>query len=89
MNPSHQKNFTPELNVMDNEASKAVKNYIISKNEAYQLVDPHKKRVNAAERATRTFKDHFTAGLSLVHNKFLLFLWDEVLPQDTPTLNVL
>jgi hypothetical protein len=31
----------------------------------YQLVPPHIHRRNAAERAIRTFKNHFIAGLSI------------------------
>ena len=74
---------------MDNEASKAVKNYIVSTDAKYQLVEPHNKRVNAAEKAIQTFKDHFISGLSSVHSKFPLFLWDELLPQACLTLNLL
>ena len=41
----------PTLNVTDNEASKAVQNYIRSKDVDWQLVEPNNHRVNAAERA--------------------------------------
>ena len=46
----------PKLNIMDNEASKAVQNYIKRQNVAWQLVEPHNHRVNTAERAIQTFK---------------------------------
>jgi hypothetical protein len=53
------------------------------------LVPPHCHRRNAAERAIRTFKEHFVAGLSSVHPTFLLHLWDRLLPQVEITLNLL
>jgi hypothetical protein len=45
----------PELNVMDNEASAAIKRNILATGARYQLVEPHNHRVNLAERAVRTF----------------------------------
>ena len=62
----------PTLNVTDNEASKAVKKYIQSKNVDWQLVEPDNHRVNAAERAIQTFKNHFLAGLATVDKTFPL-----------------
>jgi hypothetical protein len=50
---------------------------------------PHCHRRNAAERAIRTFKEHFVAGISSVDPKFLLNLWDRLLPQAEITLNLL
>jgi hypothetical protein len=55
----------------------------------YQLVLPHCHRRNAAERAIRTFKEHFVAGLSSVDLTFPLHLWDILLPQAEITLNLL
>jgi len=79
----------PQLNVMDNECSKAVKTYINSENINIQLVEPHDHRVNAAERAIQTFKHHFIAGLATVDIDFPIQLWDEFLPQAQMTLNML
>ena len=62
--------------------------YRVSTNATYQLVAPHNKRINAAEKAIRTFKDHFIVGLSSVHKKLPLFLRDELLPQARLTLNL-
>jgi hypothetical protein len=50
---------------------------------------PHCHRRNAAETAIRTFKEHFVAGLSSVHPKFPLYLWDRLLPRTEITLNLL
>jgi hypothetical protein len=53
------KGFKPKLQTLDNEASIALKNFFTVNNIAYQLVPPHCHRRNAAERAIRTFKEHF------------------------------
>jgi hypothetical protein len=55
----------------------------------YQLVPRHCHRRNAAERAIRTFKEHFVAGLSSVYPTFPLHLWDRLLPQEEITLNLI
>jgi hypothetical protein len=55
----------------------------------YQLVPPHVHWANAAERAIRTFKNHFIAGLSSTDKLFPLNLWDQLLPQAEITLNLL
>ena len=84
------RNFKPKLHVMDNECSKALQRYIThDKNTQIQFVPPNKHRVNAAERAIRTFKEHFIAGLATVDKMFPLQLWDELLEQAQDTLNML
>jgi hypothetical protein len=75
------KGFKPNLQTLDNEASAALKNFFTEHDIAYQLVPPHCNRHNAAERAIRTFKEHFVAGLSPVDPSFPLHLWDSLLPQ--------
>jgi hypothetical protein len=55
----------------------------------YQLVPPHCHRRNAAERAIRTFKEHFLAGLATVDPTFPMHLWYRLLPQAEITLNLL
>ena len=82
------RNCRPKLNIIDNEASTAVKSYITNSNVNYQLVERNNHRVNAAERAIRTFKNLFVAGQSSVHPKFPMYLWDELLPQAFITLNL-
>jgi hypothetical protein len=83
------KGFTPKLQTLDNEASTALKNLFTVKNIAYQLVPPHCHRRNAVERAIRTFKEHFVAGLSSVDPSLPMHLWDRLLPQAEITLNLL
>jgi hypothetical protein len=83
------KGFKPKLQTLDNEASVALKNLFTKHDIAYQLVPPHCHRRNAAERAIRTFKEHFVAGISSVDPSFPLQLWDRLLPQTEITLNLL
>jgi hypothetical protein len=85
------KGFKPNLQTLDNEASAALKNFFTVNDIAYQLVPPHCHRRNAAdaERAIRTFMEHFVAGLSSVDPSFPLHLWDRLLPQAEITLNLL
>jgi hypothetical protein len=49
----------------------------------------HCHRRNAAERAIRTFKEHFVDGLSSVYPSFPMNLWDRLLPQAEITLSLL
>jgi hypothetical protein len=55
----------------------------------YQLVSPHCHRRHAAERATRSFKEHFVSGLASVDPDFPLHLWDLLLSQAYITLKLL
>jgi hypothetical protein len=73
--------FKPKLQTMYNEASAALKNYFTEKEMNYQLVPPHCHITNSAERAIRTFKEHFKAGLATVDPYLPAHLWDRLLPQ--------
>ena len=85
-----QRNYTPKLHVLGNEVSKEIVHYIKNEEKAnIQFVEPHQHRVNAAERAIQTFKNHFIAGLSTVDPTFPLQLWDELLTQAQDSLNLL
>ena len=79
----------PTMHILDNEASAAFQRAITSNNCKYQLVPPHVHRRNAAERAIRTFKDHFLAILAGVAPTFPRDRWDLLLPQAELTLNLL
>jgi hypothetical protein len=83
------KGFKPKLQTIDNEASVALKNFFTEHDIAYQLVPSHCHRRNTAERATRTFKEHFVAGLSSVDPSFPMHLWDRLVPQAEIKLNLL
>ena len=81
------KGFKPTLNVTDNECSKAVQNYITSKNVDYLLVEPNNHRANTAERAIQIFKNHVISGLCSVITVFPLQLWCYLLHQAEISLN--
>ena len=79
----------PQLQKLNNECSAALKAFMHSEAIDFQLVPPHLHRRNAAERAIRTFKNHFIAGLCSTNPDFPLNLWDQLLPQAEITLNLL
>ena len=81
--------YTPTFNVTDNQAATAIKQYCVSKNITVQLVEPHNHRVNAAERAIQTFKNHFISGLCATDANFPLQLWNHLVPQAVITCNTL
>ena len=79
-----------DLQILDNKASATYKEAITFKWKAtFQLVPPDMHRRNQAERAIRTFKDHFLAILAGVDAAFPPYLWDLFLPQAELTLNLL
>lgn len=79
----------PALHILDNEASNILRRFLSKQDIAFQLAPPHSHRRNAAERAIRTFKNHFIAGLCTCNKNFPLHLWDLLVPQATITLNLL
>jgi hypothetical protein len=81
--------LNPQLQKLDNEASTELLQFMQDKGIDYQLVPPHMHRRNAAERAIRTFKNHFIATLCGTDKDFPMHLWDRLLPQALLTLNLL
>jgi len=79
----------PQLQRLDNECSDILKECMHDENADFQLVPLYSHRCNAAERAIRTFKNHFIAGLATTNTSFPLHLWDKLLPQALLTLNLL
>jgi hypothetical protein len=65
----------PRLQLLDNEASLVLRNYLTKQGIDYQLASSHIHRRNNAERAIQTFKNHFIAGLCSVDPNFPLKLW--------------
>ena len=84
-----KRGFKPRFNIIDNAASKAIKKYLEEAQIGLQLVEPHNHRVNAAERAIQTFKNHFIAGLSTCATAFPTALWSRLIKQGQDTLNML
>ena len=83
-----EQNLTPALHVMDNECSKAIKNFIKKENVNIQLVKPHNHRVNAAEPAVKSAKYHTIVGLATVDITCPLRLWCKFVPQIQDTMNM-
>ena len=79
----------PRLHTLDNEASSILRDYLRSEEVEYQLVPPHIHQRNASERAIRTFKNHFIAGLASTDPNFPLSNWCRLLSQAELTLNLL
>jgi hypothetical protein len=79
-----------DLQILDNKASLAYKESLTFKwNAKFQLIPLDMHHRNQAERAIRTFKDHFLAILADVDAAFPPYLWDLLLPQAELTLNLL
>jgi hypothetical protein len=74
------KGYKPKMNVLDNHATKYIKQFLTKKECNLQVVEPHNHRVNAAEHAIQTFKDAFIAALATTDCKFPLQLWDKLAP---------
>ena len=84
-----QRHSSPNLYLLDNKWSETLKSALTKYNVDYQLATPYMHRANAAERAIRTFKNHFIAGLCSVHPDFPIQEWDRLLMQAEITLNLL
>ena len=74
--------------VLDNEISPEVRN-VYQPICPLQFVPPNTHRANKAERAIRTFVNHFTAILCGCDPTFPMKLWDLLLPHAEVTLNML
>ena len=79
----------PKLYIIDNEVSNELKQSMNKNEVKYQLAPPYMHRTNAAERAIRTFKNHFIAGLSSLPAAFPMSEWDRLLFQAELSLNLL
>jgi hypothetical protein len=64
----------PKLQRLDNEASTTLKQYMLDEGVDFQLTPAGMHRRNAAERAIRTFKNHFIAILCSTDPDFPLRL---------------
>jgi hypothetical protein len=71
-----KKGFKPKLDVMDNQTTKYIKQFLDKNKCKLQLIEPHNHCVNAAERSIQTFKDAFIAALATTDSNFPIQLWD-------------
>jgi len=85
----HQAGLKPTLQRMDNEISEVFKQFLLKQNITLELTPAHVHRRNAAERAIRTWKNHFLAGLASLNPRFPIQYWSYLLPQSELTLNLL
>ncbi len=83
------KDYTPKVNVMDNQATKVIKAYLQPQNVCLQLVKPQNNRVNATEQAIQTFKNRFLGALGTTDINFPIQLWDKLSPQVQDLINLL
>jgi len=81
--------ITPILQYLDNEVSNELIATIKEKKLQYQLASPHDHRLNPAERAIQTFKNHFIANLHGCDKRCPKYLWCRFIPQTVMTLNML
>ena len=81
--------INPILQYLDNETSKELIALIKKKNLKYQLAAPHDHRLNPAERAVSTFKNHCIAILAECDERFPKYLLCQFVPQSVITLNML
>jgi len=84
-----QNGSKPQLQVLDNEVSHILLDYMKSEKIDIQLAPPHMHRTNLAERAIRTYKEHFVALRALCHKDFPHHLWCRLIQQAVITLNLL
>ena len=81
--------ITPILQYLDNETPKELIAAIKKNNLKFQLAALHDHRLNPAERAVSTFKNHFIAILVECDKRFPKYLWGQLIPPAVITLNIL
>ena len=54
-----KRGFKPKFHKLDNKSSAEIQKFIASRNANVQFAPPDMHRQNAAERAVRTWKNHF------------------------------
>ena len=64
----------PKLYILDNELSTEFNQLLQKERTVVQPAPPHIHRINTAECAIQTFKNHFVAGLASVDNNFPIYL---------------
>ena len=79
----------PVLQRLDNEASDGLISAIKEKGLKYQLAAPYSHRLNPAERAIQSFKNHLISNLHGCDKQFPVYQWCRILEQCEMTLNML
>ena len=81
--------YKPTFSITDNQASAPIRAFLQQQNCRLQFVEPNNHRVNAAERAIQTFKNHFISGLCSTDKDFPFQLWNHMATQAVITCNIL
>jgi hypothetical protein len=81
--------FKPTFQRMDNETSQEFATHLRTHGIRIELAPPHMHRRNRAERAIRTWKNHFIATIAGVDPKFPMCAWNELIDQAEITINLL
>ena len=81
--------YKPQFSVTDNQASAPIRQFLRQQQCDLQFVEPNNHRVNAAERAIQTFKNHFISGLCITDANFPFQLWNHMATQAVITCNIL
>jgi len=84
-----QRGLKPKIHYLDNECPNILNQFMISKDEEYQLVPPHIHCRNAAEKSISTFKDHLISGLACIPPNLPLCFWCYLIHETILTLNLL
>lgn len=81
--------YRPQLHKLDNESSRDVEAFITENNASFQYTPPEIHRTNIAERAIRTWKNHFVAIRAGAAKSYRLSNWCKDLEQTDITLNMM
>ena len=81
--------FKPKLNVMDNQCSHKIEQFIRTTKADIQLVNPDNHQVNAAEQAIQKWENHWLAGMGTLDPNCPIQLWCRFIEQGQDTLNLL
>ena len=76
------------LNMMNKQAARPLKAFLTTKECKWQFAEPHNHRVNAAEQAIQTFKNHLIGGFCCTDSEWPLQLWNNLTKQALITLNL-
>ena len=81
--------YRPQLHKLDNETSHDVENFITESQAKVQYTPADMHRTNLAERAVRTWKNHFTATRAGTPSTFKMSNWCKMTEQCDITLNMM
>jgi hypothetical protein len=81
--------YRPKLHKLDNETSRDVEDFIAEQQASIQYTPADMHRTNIAERAVRTWKNHFTATRAGTAPSFKMANWCKMTEQTDITLNMM